>query len=575
MKRLWSIGVAAMAWSTNMFGQKFPYLLPKSVLVQAGMDTSFVAKCAFFVAVLLAGTLFFGKILKIVFRLPIIAGQIVGGIILGPSFINLPNVSYFTDPITFTDEATKKLFSVIPSDLFVFFILLLSSAFTVAYLLWLAGYETNVRDLLKVGTTAVGAGIFGAIIPILMTMGGMHWLYPGEFSLVTMMGVGIIFAATSVSIPVAMLVSANKMHLKSSQATLGAAIVDDILAVILLSIFMMAAQSGLLGPCKALSFGHHQCSILKSIFFMVVSAFVILSFGYLVVPPVTQKLRDWKLTHLIAPVATVTMLFYFAFSELVGGLAGITGAYFAGVFQRVSDKHRTAEKVCAPFVNSIFLPLFLGSIGLQIDLHILSYAQWQLVGVLLILAIVSKLVGCALSTGISNLSQRRQNNRWSGVETYLFGSSMVARGEVGLVIATILRGAEVITPSTYVLCVVVIVLTTIAAPMMLAVGFSYMQVQLEKQGDRQYRLKLGKFKIIGTQQMFNIISGRLEANRNLSTTISISEGRRIIDLEDDHVRVVFSPRQGIIFEGDKGRIMEIVAEVKHEALNELEKISLH
>lgn len=570
MKRLWSVGLASMAWSLNIFGQKFPYLLPKSILVQSGLDTTFVAKCALFVAVLLLGTLIIGKILKIVLRLPVIAGQIIGGIVLGPSLIDIASHPVFTEPLTFTDEVTQKLFSVIPSDLFVFFVLMLSSAFTVAYLLWLAGYETNIRDLLKVGATAVGAGFFGAVIPILMTVGGMKWIYPTEFSLVTMIGIGIVFAATSVSIPVAMLVSLNKMHLKSSQATLGAAIVDDILAVILLSLFMMASQSGLLGPCKVLATGHH-CSISRALLFMVVCAIVILGFGFLFIPRVMQKLRDWKLTHLMAPVATATMLLYFSFSELVGGLAGITGAYFAGVFQRFADTKKTAEKVCAPFVNGILLPLFLGSIGLQVDLTILTREQWVLVAILLVLSIISKLVGCGIATGVSNFSQRRKKNKWSLLETYLFGSSMVARGEVGLVVATILRGSQVITADIYVLCVVVIVLTTIAAPMMLSLGFQYLEAQ---QDDKTFKFDMGKFTVIGTQQMFNIIEGRLTKYKNIATTVSFSEGRKIIDLEKDHVKVVYAPGKGIYFEGDRAKIMEIISEVKHEALNELEKISL-
>lgn len=550
-----------------------PRSLPQNILLQSGFDTTFVAKCALFVALLLLGTILIGKILKILLRIPVIAGQIVGGIILGPSLINIQKIGFFTEPLELTDQVSQKLYAVIPSDLFGFFVLLLSSVFTVSYLLWLAGYETNVRDLMKVGTTAVSAGFFGAVIPVVMVVGGMYWLYPNEYSLAAMTGIGLIFAATSVSIPVAMLVSSNKMHLKSSQATLGAAIVDDILAVILLSLFMLGAQSGLFGPCKVLQVGHHSCGLVRSLLFMVVSAVVIISFGYLIIPQFTQKLKDWKLSHLMAPAATAIMLFYFSFAELVGGLAGITGAYFAGLFQRVSDTRRTAEKVCAPFVNSILLPLFLGSIGLNIDLHLLNTNQWKLVGVLLVLSILSKLVGCALATGMSNFSQRRKKNRWSALETYLFGSSMVARGEVGLVVATILRGAQVIELDTYVLCVVVIVMTTIAAPIMLSFGFSRMDAKLEQEGDTLYRFKLGTFSVIGTNQMFNIITGRLESNSQLKTTVSISEGRKIIDLEKDRVKIIFSPQEGILFEGDRAKIMEIVSDVKHEALHELDKIS--
>jgi Kef-type K+ transport system membrane component KefB len=571
MRKLGLVSFLSSIFSCSLFGQNVPYQLPQSILMQSGLDTTFVAKCALFVAFLLIGTLFFGKLLHLTLRLPTIAGEIIGGIILGPTLFDIQRIPFFTEQIQLVDGVSQKLYSVIPSDLFVFFILLLSSAFTVTYLLWLAGYETNIRDLLKVGTTAVGAGFFGAVLPIVMTVGGMLWLYPGQFSLITVIGVGIIFAATSVSIPVAMLVSSNKMHLKSSQATLGAAIVDDILAVILLSLFMMAAQSGLFGACEIAASGHH-CGIGKALLFMFASVVAILAFGYFLIPPAMQKLKDWKMTHLMAPVATATMLFYFGFAELVGGLAGITGAYFAGVFQRVSDNKRTAEKVCAPFVNAILLPLFLGSIGLQVDLNILTKEQWILVLVLLVLSIISKLVGCGLATGMSNLSARRKQNKWGLVETYLFGSSMVARGEVGLVVATILRGSQVITPDMYVLCVVVIVLSTVAAPMMLALGFAYMD---KKQGQKKFQLSLGKFETIGTNQMFNIIISQLEAHKKLNTTIQISEGRKIIDLENDRVKIILSPEEGIVFEGNRTKIMEIISEVKHDALHDLEKISLH
>lgn len=567
----WSI--ISMVWYGTLFSQKAPYVVPQSILFQSGLDSTFVAKCALFIAVLLLGTLLFGKVFKLLFKIPSIAGQILGGIILGPSFINFQKFSFFTEPMRLSDAVSHKWYYVIPSDLFIFFILLLSSAFTVSYLLWLAGYETNIKDLMKVGTTAVGAGIFGAIIPILMVGGGLHLFFPGLYSIPSLIGIGLVFAATSVSIPVAMLVSSNKMHLKSSQATLGAAIVDDILAVILLSFFMMSVQSGLFGKIDGLIVSSHTSSIGRSLLFMIVSGFVIISFGFFLIPPLTQKLRDLKYFHLMAPVATGIMLIYFAFAELVGGLAGITGSYFAGVFQRVADKHRVAEKVCAPFVNAVLLPLFLGSIGLQVDLRLLSKNQWIIAGFILVISIVSKLVGCAIATGMSNFSQRRKSHKWTGLETYLFGSSMVARGEVGLVVATILRGAQIISPETYVLCVVVIVLTTVAAPVMLAIGFRMMDAK--KSENQMYSYDFGKFKVIGTKQMFNIISSRLEKNRSLSTTVQFSEGREIIDIEEYEMRVIYSPTHGIRFEGNQDKIGEFVAEIKADALHELEEIGSH
>lgn len=370
-----------------------------------------------------------------------------------------------------------------------------------------------------------------------------------------------------------MLVSSNKMHLKSSQATLGAAIVDDIVAVILVSLFMMGVQTGIFGPTggvssRALQQMHHT-GLWHSLIYMVLCSIVILAFGFFFIPLVLDQLRVRKWLDLMAPVACATMLFYFAFVELVGGLAGITGAYFAGLFHRTGDKQHSAERVAAPFVNSILLPLFLGSIGLQVDVSVLAYKEWQLVGILLILAIVSKLLGCYLATKFSNLSGRRKKANWRLIEIYLFGSSMVARGEVGLVIATILRGALLITSQSYVLCVVVIILTTIATPIMLSIGFAYM----EKEGETlYYKLNIGKFKVIGIAQMFDILTRMLEANKSLNTTVNMSEGRQIINLEGHHVKILLSPTRGIIFEGDQAKIKEIVAELKRVLQTEMESI---
>ena len=88
----WSI--ISMVWYGTLFSQKAPYVVPQSILFQSGLDSTFVAKCALFIAVLLLGTLLFGKVFKLLFKIPSIAGQILGGIILGPSFINFQKLLF-------------------------------------------------------------------------------------------------------------------------------------------------------------------------------------------------------------------------------------------------------------------------------------------------------------------------------------------------------------------------------------------------------------------------------------------------------------------------------------------------
>ena len=386
-------------------------------------------------------------------------------------------MQFFMAPLEVIDRQTGVVYALASSDLFIFFLLLLSAAFTIAYLLWLAGHETDVHDILKIGITPVVAGFFGAILPIIFIGSFLYYILGDGWSLVQALSMGLIFAATSVSIPIAMLLTYSKMHLRSSKATLGAAIVDDILAVILLSGFFAFAQSGALGEIPA-DFGSSQHGSLSyALLYMIFGFTLFCLFGYYTLPRFTRYLQDKKLYAIMPAVALIVMLGSFAFIELFAGLAGITGAYFAGLFHRLGDTTHTVEKTVAPFVNAVLIPLFLGSIGFQVDITVLSLFDWIMVCIILLLAIVSKMVGCFLAVALGNLRRTQNKLPWEPIETYLFGSAMVARGEVGLVVATIVYGAGFLLLNQYVISIVVIVLTTIVASVMLSLGFWHEEQQ--------------------------------------------------------------------------------------------------
>ncbi len=545
------------------------YTIPEGILLSNGLSTIFVAKFALFIAVLLLWTILSGRILKELFNCPIIAGEIIGGIVIGPSFLHILGWKVFKEPLQVFDGASNTMYALASSDLFLFFVMLISSALTVSYLLWIAGHETEIRDIFHVGVTATTAGILGALMPIFFTILFAYNLL-GSFTLVQAISLGLIFSATSVSVPITMLVSQRKMYLKSSKATLGAAIIDDIFSVILLSIFLIALQAGTFGVFTGIMHAAHDITIAEAIVYMLVSFAVIFFTGYFVIPPLLHWLKTHHSSYLLTSFANGAMLLYFAFAELVGGLAGITGAFFAGLFHRMGDTRHQAEKSITPFVRSFLLPLFLGSIGLQVNLSLLDRFEWLSVLLLLVAAIISKFVACFISTFLSNISGRRTTDRWSLLETYLFGSSMVARGEVGLVISTILRGSQIITADQYVIAVVVIILTTIAAPLMLAVGFHRLElVPLDK---KDYALNIGLFKVMGTAQMFNIILGRIDATGTYKTSVNISEGRKIVSLEGQHVKIIFNPEEGIVFRGNRQKIEEILGVVKRSILEELDHL---
>lgn len=367
------------------------------------------------------------------------------------------------------------------------------------------------------------------------------------------------------------------MHLKSSKATLGAAVIDDITAVVLLSIFLILIQSGTFGgACSvALHAVSHGCkTVPEALLYMLTSFILLFSVGFYLIPPIISWLKKRHSTYMIASFANGIMLIYFAGAELIGGLAGITGAYFAGLFHRLGDHRHQAEKSISPFVNAVLLPLFLGSIGLHVNLQQLSLKQWGIVILLLVVAILAKLVGCFVATYAQNIFSKKKNMQWSALESYLFGSSMVARGEVGLVIATILNGAHIISPDQYVMSIVVIVLTTIAAPIMLAFGFHQLDIMpVSQQPADEFTLNVGLFNVVGTSQMFSIIVGMVEATQKFNTIISLSEGSKIVDLEGYGVKIILDPDDGIIFKGNRRKIESILQLVKSAVAQEVSRLS--
>ncbi len=565
-------GVLVMMNSLIIGSPHTRFSIPPGLLQSSGLNPILIAQFSLFVGILLMWTIFWGKILKVLVKLPMIAGQIIGGILLGPSLLNIAQLSIFAQPLTLMDYMTGQSYTLLTSDLFVFFILLISSSLTVSYLLWIAGHETDLKDIWCIGGTAVTAGFFGAFFPIIMTVGALFLgVGGGDWNFVQTIGLGLIFSATSVSIPVATLFAYNKMHLRSSKATLGAAVVDDILAVILLSVFSFALQAGMFHTNNTITLHIDSSgSIIGMLVYMFLSFIIILGAGYYIIPPLIRWLRKEHYSHLIAPVANSIMLFYFAFSELFGGMAGITGAYFAGLFHRMGDTQHRAERVISPFVNAILLPLFLGSIGLQINIRILKWVDWVTVFILLFVAIISKLLGCWITNFFGNIFAQ-DKSKWTMLESYLFGSSMVARGEVGLVIATILYASRIVTSDQYVIAVVVILLTTIASPIMLAIGFAQLKMLAVKE---DHKLNIGLFKVIGTRRMFNIIMGSIEASGQLKTSIQMSEGRRIINIEGKRVKIILCPDEGIIFEGNRENVQEILRIVHESIADDVGRLSI-
>lgn len=547
--------------------------IPHSLLFQEALNQHVLSQAALFVGVLLLWTVVCSKILHWLFKIPLVAGQIVAGIALGPSLFNMARWQFFAHPMHLISQVTGNIYVLAGSDLFVAVIFVVSAIITVPYLLWLAGHETDPQEMRNVGAVAIFGGFFGAVLPVLFGCGTLYYLVPNSWTLVQAIGLGLTLSATSVSIPIAMLFSYQKMHLRSSKATLGAAVIDDILAVIFLSLFMIWSKSSV---NSAFVDASKETTFLSALGSIVLVLGVACLLGYAFIPAGVKMLKRLKSMDLVPAFATIIMLIMFSFFELVGGLAGITGAYFAGLFHRLGDAKHKAESIIAPFVTSVLLPLFLGSIGLQMNMRLLLLKDWAVVMLLLVVAIFAKVIGCALSAGLVNIINRRSpETRWHLLETYLFGSSMVARGEVGLVVTTILYGANIFSPSQYAIAVVVIVLTTIAAPLLLAVGFRWLELSnqdAQKEGTKRVVIRRATAQVFGATRLFHLVADSLVASEIVTASTYLEEGKEVAVFkkgEQDVVRMVLCPDEGLVLEGDESILDELLATAKASLIEEL------
>jgi len=335
----------------------------------------------------------------------------------------------------------------------------------VLILLFDVGLETNLKALLRVGPSAVLVALIGVVTPITLGWLASAWLQPDKPVLVHLF-VGAALSATSVGITARVLKDLQVTQERESQIILGAAILDDVLGLIVLAVVG--------GMVTASATGSGGVSVV-SVAGIVVRAAVFLGGAavlghYLSGSLVRLTMRTGHPDEALL-VGGVALCFTFAFLAEQGGLAGIIGAFAAGVFIdpygrgiRSQREAATLSQLLHP-LSSVLVPLFFVLMGMRVDLDSLaSPSVLGLAGVLVVCAIASKLV-----CGLGVLAPR--------VNRLAVGFGMLPRGEVGLIFAGIgaslrLGDQPILSPSLFSAIVLVVLVTTLIAPAGLRVAFA-------------------------------------------------------------------------------------------------------
>lgn len=400
-------------------------------------------------------------------NLPAVLGELVGGVIIGVSAFNLlvfPEGGLFAEDsliIHFLEvtanltpgsaEATFDSMSEVISVL---------SELGVIILLFEIGLESDLKELIKVGPSAAIVAVAGVVTPFALGTGGLVYLF--NVPLIPAVFAGAALTATSIGITAKVLAEIGKLSSKEGQIIIGAAVLDDILGIIVLAVVGSLVKTG-----------EVQVS---QIIYLIVSAgsFLIgaILIGRVISPWLISLVKQMKTRGDILIVGLV-FAFTLAYIANIIQLEGILGAFAAGLVLAETEKRKELEEQIIP-VADILVPVFFVCVGAKTDLSVLNPAIPSnregliLASFLIVVAILGKVVAGFTIWGQENINK------------LAIGVGMIPRGEVGLVFAGVGAASGALSPATEAAIIVMVIMTTFVAPPLLKVVFKDSPLATEK-----------------------------------------------------------------------------------------------
>lgn len=357
---------------------------------------------------------------------PAVLGELLVGVILGPTVLNMLGWPMFAG------LHLEETFSYL-------------AHLGVLLLMFIAGLEVDLEGMAESGRSAILAGIMGVLAPVLLGAVTMHLF---GYDLGHGIFIGLVLAATSVSISAQTLMELGVLRTRVGTVLLGAAVADDVLVILFLSLFTALTIGGGSGTLAV------ALVLVRMVAFLVIALWL----GRNLVPRLAAWVERLPISQGLTALVLVTVLIYSWSAEALGGMAAITGAFLAGLaFARTPYRHRIEEAMTV-MAYSWLVPVFFISIGLATNARALGWAGVPFALVLVVLAIFSKILGCGLGARIGGCTLE---------ESRAVGVGMVSRGEVGLIVATVGLQGGVIGDEVFAAVVIMVLATTILTPVML------------------------------------------------------------------------------------------------------------
>jgi len=361
---------------------------------------------------------------------PAVLGELLAGVVLGPSVLDLLHRAPFAG-----EGVSASVF--------------LLANIGVVLLMFIAGLETDLEQMRLVGRVAVTAGVAGVIVPLFL---GLVTVLPFGFDLQMSAFMGIVLTATSVSITVQTLIELRQLNSKEGTTLLGAAVVDDVVALIVLAIFMAVSLTGDTA-------GNRVGSVLLRMGTFFLIAITLGRFFR----PVLSAVRRAPVSEGLLSFTLIGVLVYAWAAEALGGVAALTGAYLAGVLVGQAGFRHEIERHLKALTYAVFAPFFFVSIGLQTNARALQFGDLSLTVLVIAAAVGGKVVGCGAGARLAGFT-------WT--QALRVGVGMISRGEVGLIIAALGLQAGLLQERGFAIMVIMVLATTLLTPPLLRLVFA-------------------------------------------------------------------------------------------------------
>ncbi|MFC1861525.1 cation:proton antiporter [Chloroflexota bacterium] len=348
-----------------------------------------------------------------------VVGIILAGIIVGPSLLGLVTYTEFVASI-------GHLGAVV--------------------LLFTIGLHFNINEIAN--TKYFIIALFGIIVP---WIAGFYIAELFGFNFGASVFIGTALTATSIAITANVLKEMNKLQTKAAKAIIGAAIIDDVLSLLALSIAEEIVSGTLSLPLIFIT-------IAKAIGFIVIGVII----GSMVISKITVKLDNTRFCNKFPEtifIFTIMVAFLYSLAAELVGLSAIIGSFLAGVsLTRVRLRHASSFREGAEHLQIIFSSIFFISLGILLDFHVITLDLVWFILVLTIVALLTKFIGCGVPAIIQGINAK---------DSIIIGVGMVPRGEVAMIIALIGINQNLIQQNTYAALVLMSLLTTIIPPLIL------------------------------------------------------------------------------------------------------------